>query len=92
MNRDGRAALSRRRSRERCHEQCLQIYQTRLAALPREQPTPAPNWLPGRRVAMRIRCQPTSRAGGAHHAPLAQLVKLPGIWRPDYAPFVVRAR
>jgi hypothetical protein len=68
-----------------------QIYQTRLAALPRAQPTPAPNWLPDRRMA-RIRCQPTSRAGGAHHAPLAPLVRLPGIWRPDCAAFVVRAR
>jgi hypothetical protein len=67
-----------------------QTYQTRLAALLREQPTPALRWPPSRRVA-RIRCQPTPRLGDSHLS-IRQLVRLPGIWRPDCAPVPVRVR
>src|SRR5262245_13160732 len=88
-------AAARRRAGARCGSGVMsnawQIYQARLAALPREQPTQAPGWLPGRRPAMRIRCQPTARAGGVQLASVAQLVRLPGIWRPDGAA-TVRAR
>jgi hypothetical protein len=59
-----------------------QIYQTRLAGLLREQVTPAPSWPPRRRVG-RIRCQPTPRVEASHHMSITQLVRLPGIWRPD---------
>jgi hypothetical protein len=68
-----------------------QIYQTRLAALLREQPTPAPSWPPSRRVA-RIRCQSTPCVGDGLRTSLTQLVRLPGIWRPDCAPLPVQAR
>lgn len=68
-----------------------QIHQTRLAALLPKQPIPAPSWLPGRRVA-RVRCEPIPGAGGGHGPSVSQLVRLPGIWRPDGAPLPVRAR
>jgi hypothetical protein len=59
-----------------------QIYQTRLAALLPEQP--APGWPPSRRVA-RIRCQPTPHVADSRRMSITQLVRLPGIWRPDCA-------
>ena len=66
------------------------IYQTQLALL-REQSTPAPSWSPRRRVAP-IRSQPALRTTSGGHAVLVtELVRLPGIQRPD-APLPVRAQ
>jgi hypothetical protein len=67
-----------------------QIYQTRLAELLREQPTPTSSWPPARRVA-RIRCRPSPRSVDSHVS-TTQLVRLPGIWRPDCTLFPVPVR
>jgi len=66
-----------------------QIYQSRLAALFRQQPIPVPIWRPGRRVAF-APCGPTPPATDGHHESATQVVRLPGIRRPECGPLMVR--
>jgi hypothetical protein len=65
-----------------------QIYQARLAALLADRPVPAPSW--GRRRAALAPCRPTGSAVDDRDEPLAPLVRLPGVRRPECGPLLVR--
>jgi len=64
-------------------------YQTRLAASLNQQPTPAPRWLLVRQAALAA-LGPLMSTTPDNDEPVAPLVRLPGIWRPESGPLQAR--
>ena len=64
-------------------------YQAWVAAL--QQPIPVPIWCPGPRVSY-ARCGQAPGASDEHHQPVTQVVRLPGIHRPEGGPLMARLR
>ena len=67
-----------------------QTHQARLAAILAEQPGRAPNWTTRRRGVSATHAVAAGWEG--YGSPGSPTMRLPGVWRPECGPLVVRAR